>query len=78
MVKPGVKARDVYAFVKSALDEDPVSEGSFWHHAGHGIGIHGHEAPRIIPGSRDVFEVGGAAYQERIVRFLDENSERGA
>jgi Xaa-Pro aminopeptidase len=58
MVKPGVKARDVYAFVKSALDEDPVSEGSFWHHAGHGIGIHGHEAPRIIPGSRDVFEVG--------------------
>jgi Xaa-Pro aminopeptidase len=58
MVKPGVKARDVYAFVKSALDADPVSEGSFWHHAGHGIGHHGHEAPRIIPGSADVFEPG--------------------
>jgi alpha-beta hydrolase superfamily lysophospholipase len=34
----------------------------------------------LVPGAahRDVFEVGGAAYQERIVRFLDENSERGA
>ena len=57
-VKPGVRARDVYAKVKEFLDADPVSEKSFWHHAGHGIGHRGHEAPRIIPGTDDVFEAG--------------------
>lgn len=58
MVKPGVQAKDVYAFVKSELDADPISECSFFHHAGHGIGHHGHEAPRIIPGSDEIFEAG--------------------
>ena len=57
-VKPGVLARDVYAAVKGFLDDHPESERSFWHHAGHGIGFRGHEAPRIIPGSNDVFEEG--------------------
>jgi Xaa-Pro aminopeptidase len=57
-VKPGVRARDVYALIKELLDADPVGEKSFWHHAGHGIGHRGHEAPRIIPGTDDIFEVG--------------------
>ncbi|HVW84798.1 MAG TPA: M24 family metallopeptidase [Bryobacteraceae bacterium] len=57
-VKPGVRARDVYAAIKRHLDSFPIAENSFWHHGGHGIGLHGHEAPRIIPGSDDVFEVG--------------------
>jgi Xaa-Pro aminopeptidase len=52
MVRPGVAARDVYRFVQERLDE------TFWHHAGHGIGHHGHEAPRLIPESDDVFEEG--------------------
>jgi Xaa-Pro aminopeptidase len=52
LIRPGVRARDVYAEVKAQLDE------SFWHHAGHGIGFRGHEAPRIIPGSEDIFETG--------------------
>jgi Xaa-Pro aminopeptidase len=57
-IKPGVRAKDVYAEIKGLLDSDPLTENSFWHHAGHGIGHHGHEAPRIIPGSEDIFEVG--------------------
>jgi len=57
-VKPGVRSKDVYWTVKNYLDAQPFSEKSFWHHAGHGIGHHGHESPRIIPGSDDVFEVG--------------------
>jgi Xaa-Pro aminopeptidase len=52
LIRPGVPARDVYAVVKEHLDE------SFWHHVGHGIGFRGHEAPRIIPGSDDLFEIG--------------------
>ena len=43
---------------RSSSTRSPLAENSFWHHAGHGIGHHGHEAPRIIPGSDDVFEVG--------------------
>ena len=58
MIRPGVRARDVYGAVKEFLDSHEFTEKSFWHHAGHGIGHHGHEAPRIIPGSDDVFEVG--------------------
>jgi Xaa-Pro aminopeptidase len=58
MIKPGARARDVYAAVKELLDAEPIAEASFWHHLGHGIGFHGHEAPRLIPGSDDVFEPG--------------------
>jgi len=58
MVKPGVRARDVYEEVKEFLDSQEVTHKSFWHHAGHGLGFRGHEAPRIIPGSEDVFEEG--------------------
>jgi Xaa-Pro dipeptidase len=57
-VRPGVAARSVYRLVKEFLDSHAEGEKSFWHHAGHGIGHHGHEAPRIIPGSDDVFEAG--------------------
>ncbi len=58
LVRPGVRAKDVYREVKEFLDTQPVAQGSFWHHLGHGIGHHGHESPRIIPGSDEVFEVG--------------------
>ena len=57
-IRPGVRARDVYAQIKDFLDAHDLTEKSFWHHAGHGIGHHGHEAPRIIPGTADIFEVG--------------------
>lgn len=58
MIRPGVRASDVYRAAKEFLDSEPVTERSFWHHLGHGIGHRGHEAPRIIPGSADVFEEG--------------------
>lgn len=57
-IRPGVAARAVYGAVKHYLDERAWTLKSFFHHVGHGIGHHGHEAPRIIPGSDDVFEVG--------------------
>ena len=57
-IKPGVCAKDVYVMIKDFLDSHDFTENSFWHHAGHGIGHHGHEAPRLIPGSVDIFEPG--------------------
>ncbi len=32
--------------------------GSFWHPAGHGLGLDPQEPPWIIPGSEHIFEVG--------------------
>ena len=57
-IKPGMRASEVYALVKEFLDSHEITEKSFWHHAGHGIGHRGHEAPRIIPGTDDIFEAG--------------------
>src|SRR5262249_35754117 len=38
MIRPGVRARDVYHTIKNFLDSHELTEKSFWHHAGHGIG----------------------------------------
>jgi len=58
LVQPGVPARAVYQQIKEFLDNHELTQKSFWHHLGHGIGHRGHEAPRIIPGSDDIFEEG--------------------
>ncbi|MEO7651447.1 MAG: Xaa-Pro peptidase family protein [Bryobacteraceae bacterium] len=57
-IRPGGSCREAYATIKTFLDSHEIAGKSFWHHLGHGIGHNGHEAPRIIPGSNDVFEVG--------------------
>jgi Xaa-Pro aminopeptidase len=57
MLRPGLPAREMYAAVRDRLAVHEFGS-SFWHHAGHGVGFHGHEAPRLIPGSDDVIEVG--------------------
>lgn len=56
--RPGATGREVYASVREAIETTEFRHWTFWHHAGHGIGHHGHEAPRLIPGSDDVIEVG--------------------
>jgi Xaa-Pro aminopeptidase len=56
--RPGVKGCDVYAAVKAAIEATEFRDWAFWHHAGHGIGHFGHEAPRLIPGSQDALAVG--------------------
>jgi Xaa-Pro aminopeptidase len=64
MVRPGLPARELYTAVRDRLATHPSYGASFWHHAGHGIGIHGHEAPRLIPESDDVIEVGDVIAME--------------
>lgn len=64
MVRPGLPARELYTAVRDKLATHPSYGASFWHHAGHGIGIHGHEAPRLIPESDDVIEVGDVIAME--------------
>ncbi len=57
-LRPGVRAADFHQGVRAALDALPIARGTFWHHAGHGIGCQGHEAPRLIPESPDIIREG--------------------
>ncbi|MBY0506075.1 MAG: M24 family metallopeptidase [Bryobacteraceae bacterium] len=52
IIRPGIAARDLDRAVREYLDP------TFFHHTGHGIGHHGHEAPRLTPGSDDLIELG--------------------
>lgn len=56
-LRPGVGAAQVYRAVYEAFEEAGLAS-FFPHHAGHGIGLHPHEAPFLIPGSSEVLEEG--------------------
>jgi len=58
LIKAGLPGSDLWREVRTFLDGFEAARGSFTHHAGHGIGLDPHEAPRLIPGSGHVFEVG--------------------
>jgi Xaa-Pro aminopeptidase len=64
MLRPGLPARELYSAVRDQLATHSEFGSSFWHHAGHGVGIHGHEGPRLIPGSDDVIETGDVIAME--------------
>jgi len=57
LVRPGVRTRDVWRQLRDYIDTFECARGSFWHHAGHGIGLESQEAPWIIPGSDHVFNL---------------------
>jgi Xaa-Pro aminopeptidase len=57
MVRPGLPARELYEAVRGRLAAHEFG-ASFWHHAGHGVGLHGHDSPRLIPGSDETIETG--------------------
>ena len=56
LMKPGQSCRAMFEAVKGELDG--WQGYSFFHHAGHGIGLDAHEVPRINPAWDDVFEEG--------------------
>jgi len=56
LVRPGVRCAEVFNKAKRSLDG--WQEYSFFHHLGHGIGLDGHEVPRLNPHWDDVFQPG--------------------
>lgn len=56
LVKPGAVARDIDQQVRAFISQRgyPV----YPHHTGHGVGITGHEGPRIVPYCEDVLAEG--------------------
>jgi len=58
MIRPGIRARDVWKELRDHIDSYEFVRGSFNHHAGHGLGLDPQEPPWMIPGSDHVFEAG--------------------
>ncbi len=58
LLEPGRPAREAYETVRAFLERDPLSAGTFWHHLGHGVGMGGHENPRLVPSSHHVLRLG--------------------
>ncbi len=58
ILRPGAFARDVYRELRAHLDGFEAAKGSFWHHAGHGVGLNEWEFPWLTPGSDHVIREG--------------------
>ena len=58
ILRPGARAADVYREIKTHLDRFEPAKGSFWHHAGHGVGLNEWEFPWLTPGSDHVLREG--------------------
>ena len=56
--RPGVSTRAAYEEIREFLNRHPGTEGSFTHHAGHGVGMDGWEQPWLNAGSDQVFVEG--------------------
>jgi len=57
LLKPGTRASEVFDFVAAEIARRHP-EGEFPHHAGHGVGITGYEAPHLVPGDETVLAEG--------------------
>jgi Xaa-Pro aminopeptidase len=57
MLRPGTRAQDVFDFVAGEIAREHPA-GEFPHHAGHGVGITGYEAPHLVPGDETVLSEG--------------------
>lgn len=74
LLRPGAVAgeidRQVRAFIAGA------GYAVYPHHTGHGVGVTGHEAPRLIPGSTAVLEAGMVILLEPGIYFPGETGVR--
>ena len=58
LIRPGASTRAVYRELREHLDAIALTTGSFWHHAGHGVGMEGWEQPWLNAGSDQTFVEG--------------------
>lgn len=62
LIRPGVVAQDVDRQVRRFMADGGYEV--YPHHSGHGIGLTSHEAPRIVPYSRELIEEGNVIMLE--------------
>jgi Xaa-Pro aminopeptidase len=74
LVKPGVIAREIDQKVRGFMEGRGLPV--YPHHTGHGIGIAGHEAPRLVPYNEETLQVGEVIMVEPGIYFPGETSVR--
>ncbi len=62
LIRPGVVAQEVDQKVRSFMANGGYEV--YPHHTGHGIGLTGHEEPRIVPYNQDLFQEGNVIMLE--------------
>jgi Xaa-Pro aminopeptidase len=74
LIKPGAIAKDIDAKLRKFVADAgyPV----YPHHSGHGVGVSGHEAPRIVPYSEEVLREGMVIMLEPGTYFPGETGVR--
>jgi len=74
LLRPGAVAKDIDQKVRQFIADAgyPV----YPHHTGHGVGVSGHEAPRIVPYNDEVLEAGMVIMLEPGIYFPGETSVR--
>jgi Xaa-Pro aminopeptidase len=74
LIRPGAVAKEVDQKVRQFIAEAgyPV----YPHHTGHGVGVSGHEAPRIVPYSKEVLQEGMVIMLEPGIYYPGEASVR--
>lgn len=74
LVRPRVVARDIDQKVRQFIQDAGYTPHP--HHTGHGVGVSGHEAPRIVPYSTEVLRAGMVIMLEPGIYFPGETSVR--
>jgi Xaa-Pro dipeptidase len=74
LVRPRVVARDIDQKVRQFIQDAGYTPHP--HHTGHGVGLSGHEAPRIVPYSTEVLRAGMVIMLEPGIYFPGETSVR--
>jgi Xaa-Pro aminopeptidase len=74
LVRPGVVARDLDQKLRQFMTDAGYTP--YPHHTGHGVGVSGHEAPRIVPYNDEVLQEGMVIMLEPGIYFPGETSVR--
>jgi Xaa-Pro dipeptidase len=74
LVRPGAVAKDIDQKVRQFIAD--AGYAVYPHHTGHGVGVSGHEAPRIVPYSDEVLQAGMVIMLEPGIYLPGETSVR--
>jgi Xaa-Pro aminopeptidase len=74
LLRPGAVAGDIDKALRKFIAD--AGYAPYTHHSGHGVGVSGHEAPRIVPYSREVLAPGMVIMLEPGIYFPGETGVR--
>ncbi len=74
LIRPGAVARDIDQKMRQFIAD--AGFPAYTHHTGHGVGVSGHEAPRIVPYNEEVLQKGMVIMLEPGIYFPGQTGVR--